>query len=109
MNGLQPRVQVPRTVDKGEIFEVRTFITHPMETGLRQDKSGAPIPRQIIHTFTCYHNDTLVFSADLREAMAANPFLSFTLRAQESGVLRFVWEEDGGGTSRLESPLTVRA
>jgi len=100
-------VQLPGHVAKGEVFEVRTLITHPMETGLRVDEAGHPIPRQLIHGFTCRYNDQVVFRADLHESVAANPFLSFYVRAADSGRLTFTWEEDGGAVHSLEAPLTV--
>jgi sulfur-oxidizing protein SoxZ len=78
-----------------------------METGLRHDNSGNKIPRQIINKFTCRYNDAVVFSVDLHEAMAANPYLAFYVRAAESGRLQFIWEEDGGAVSTLEKELTV--
>ena len=103
-----PRVQAPGTVAKGEIFQVRTLITHPMETGLRHDSEGRLIPRKIINKFTCRYNGAAIFSVDLHEAVAANPFLEFTVRAGESGKLEFAWEEDGGAVYKLEQQLTVR-
>ena len=104
-----PRVQVPSTVAAGEVFEVRTLISHPMETGLRHDETGRSIPRNIINTFSCRYDDLTVFRADLREAIAANPYLSFYVRAVQSGRLVFTWEQDGGAVFTLESPLTVRS
>ncbi len=104
---MQPRVQAPRAVAKGEVFQVRTLIDHRMETGLRHDNSGNKIPRQIINKFSCRYNDAVVFSVDLHEAMAANPYLAFYVRAAESGRLQFIWEEDGGAVSTLEKELTV--
>jgi sulfur-oxidizing protein SoxZ len=109
MAGVQPRVQSPGIVDKDEIFEVRTLISHPMETGLRRDGAGKIIPRDLIHRFSCRYNNDLVFSVDLHEAMAANPFLAFHLRAGDSGRLQFAWEEDDGTVTTLEAPITVRA
>jgi sulfur-oxidizing protein SoxZ len=101
------RVQVPSTVAKGEVFPVKTLISHQMETGLRHDDRGNAIPRKIINKFICRHNGVVVFIVDLHEAMAANPFIEFYLRATESGRLEFVWEEDGGGIYVLEHQLTV--
>ena len=109
MEAVQPRVQAPSVVDRAEVFLVRALISHPMETGLRHDANGASIPRRIIHTFSCRYDDVAVFTADLREAVSANPFLAFHVRAAESGVLRFVWEEDGGAVFSLDAPITVRA
>ena len=102
-----PRVQVPSAAVKGEVFPVKTLISHQMETGLRHDDQGNIIPRKIINKFTCRYNDVVVFSVDLHEAVAANPFIEFYLHATESGRLAFVWEEDGGGTYALEHHLTV--
>ena len=102
-----PRVQVPSAAASGEVFPVKTLISHPMETGLRRDDQGNAIPRKIVNKFICRHNDVVVFSVDLHEAMAANPFIEFYLRATASGRLEFVWEEDGGGIYVLEHRLTV--
>jgi sulfur-oxidizing protein SoxZ len=107
MPAIQPRIQAPDTVGKGEIFEVRTLINHPMETGLRKTDSGHPIPRDILYRFICRYNGMEVFKADLHEAMAENPYFSFYVKAASSGKLQLVWEEDGGAIVTLEKPLTV--
>ncbi len=98
---------MPSAAAKGEVFPVKTLISHQMETGLRRDDQGNVIPRKIINKFTCRYNDVVVFSVDLHEAVAANPFIEFYLRATESGRLAFVWEEDGGDTYALEHHLIV--
>ena len=104
---LTPRVVVPSAAAKGETFLVRTLISHKMETGLRRDAQGKVIPRKIINKFVCRYNDTQVFSADLHEAVSANPFVEFSLIATESGRLEFIWEEDGGRVYALSHELTV--
>jgi sulfur-oxidizing protein SoxZ len=102
-----PRVQVPATVAAGEFFQVKSLISHRMETGLRHDDKGDAIPRKIINKFVCRHNGVEVFSVDLHEAVAANPYFEFYLRATESGRLDFVWEEDGGAVYALAHQITV--
>jgi len=102
-----PRVQVLRTAAKGEIFQVKALISHQMETGLRRNDQGDVIPRKIINKFACRYNDVVVFGVDLHEAVAANPYLEFYLRATESGRLEFIWEEDGGHTYALTHQLIV--
>jgi sulfur-oxidizing protein SoxZ len=108
MADMQPRVQAPGTVAKGEIFQVRTIVSHPMETGLRHDPSGRLIPRKLINRFVCRYNGDIVFAAAMHEGMAADPYLAFNLRVAASGVLQFAWEEDGGAVFTLEKPLTVQ-
>ena len=103
----KPRVQVPEAVAKGETFKIRALISHPMETGLRRNAEGRAIPRKIINKFMCRYNDIVVFSADLHEAVAANPYLEFHLHATESGRLEFIWEEDGGSVIALRHAISV--
>jgi sulfur-oxidizing protein SoxZ len=107
MTASLPRVNVPSSATRGEIFVVRSLITHPMETGLRKDEQGELIPRKIINSFTCRYNGEIVFKAELHEAVAANPYIEFHVRALESGTLDYVWEEDGGAVFTLQSALTV--
>lgn len=103
----EPRVRAPSTAAKGETFEIKTLITHQMETGLRFDSAGKPIPRKIIHAFSCRYNGQTVFSVDLHEAIAANPYMEFYARADESGTLEFTWQEDGGAVYTTQQTLTV--
>jgi sulfur-oxidizing protein SoxZ len=102
-----PRVVVPSAAAKGEIFQVKTIISHQMETGLRRDDQGEVIPRKIINRFVCRYGGAVAFSVDLHEAIAANPYLEFYLCATESGQLEFVWEEDGGSVYSLSHDLVV--
>lgn len=102
-----PRVNVPSSAARNEIFQVRSLITHPMDTGLRKDEQGNIIPRKIINSFTCRYNGEMVFMAELHEAVAANPYFEFYVRARDSGTLEYIWEEDGGAIFTLQSTLTV--
>jgi sulfur-oxidizing protein SoxZ len=89
-------VHMPSTVRKGDVFEVRALIAHPMETGYRPGSDGRVLPRDIIRRFTCRYNAEVVFSAQLYQAVAANPYLSFHALATESGSLEFEWQGDNG-------------
>jgi sulfur-oxidizing protein SoxZ len=107
MNTPLPRINVPSTAARDEIFQVRSLITHPMNTGLRKDEQGKIIPRKIINSFTCRYNGEIVFKTELHEAVAANPYIEFYVRARDSGTLEYIWEEDGGAIFTLQSTLTV--
>ena len=56
-------INVPRKARRGEIVEIKTLISHPMETGYRRDNVGNPIPRDIISRFVCMYDGTEVFRA----------------------------------------------
>jgi sulfur-oxidizing protein SoxZ len=102
-----PRVLVPANVAKGEVFTIKALIAHPMETGLRKDDAGQIIPRKIINRFVCLYGGKVAFNAELHESISANPFFEFSLRATDSALLKFIWEEDGGAEFRLEHNLVV--
>ncbi len=89
-------INVPASAKRGEVIEIKTLIQHPMETGFRPGANGSILPRDIITRFTCTYNGEEVFSAELFPATAANPFLTFTTVATESGTFRFTWTGDNG-------------
>jgi sulfur-oxidizing protein SoxZ len=91
-------INVPSKARRGDILEIKTLMQHVMETGYRHDESGKAVPRDIINKFVCTYNGTEVFKADLHPAIAANPFISFSTVATESGVLAFTWTSDDGET-----------
>jgi sulfur-oxidizing protein SoxZ len=91
-------IRMPTQARKGEIIEIKTLISHPMETGYRRDATGQPIPRHIINRFVCRYNGEAVFQAELFPAIAANPFLTFFTVATDSGEVVFEWTDDQGST-----------
>lgn len=89
-------INAPKTARRGDVIEIRTLISHPMETGYRPGPEGRLLPRDIIERFTCAYNGVEVFRADLHQAVSANPFLVFTTVATESGTLTLTWTGDNG-------------
>jgi len=101
------RVKTPKSVKKGEVFEVKTLISHKMETGVGRDKKGNKIPRAIINKFVCTYNGKEVFSADWHPAVSANPYLAFYVKAEESGSLEMAWTDDAGKTVKKTAKVAV--
>jgi sulfur-oxidizing protein SoxZ len=100
-------ITVPETAKRGEVVEIKTLIAHPMETGYRVGSDGRVLPRDIIRSFTCSYNGVEIFRADLFPAMSANPFISFSTLATESGTLTFTWRGDNDFTQTETSAITV--
>jgi sulfur-oxidizing protein SoxZ len=100
-------INVPKDLKRGEVFEIKTLVRHPMETGYRRGVSGEEIPRDIIARFACTYNGEEVFGAELFPAIAANPFIAFFTTATESGELVFTWTDDGGKTWTETVKITV--
>ena len=89
-------INVPAKSKRGDVIEIKTLISHTMETGFRPDPTGKPIPRDIITDFVCKYNGEEVFRAELFPAIGANPFISFFTVATASGTLAFEWTGDNG-------------
>jgi sulfur-oxidizing protein SoxZ len=100
-------INLPQRAKPGEIVEIKTLISHPMETGYRLDNTGGAIPRDIISRFTCTYNGDEVFRADLFPAIAANPFIAFFTVATESGEFVFSWTDDHGQIQTEVRQITV--
>ena len=100
-------VNVPARARRGEIIEIKTLVSHPMETGFRRTQLGAVIPRDIVQRLVCTYNGAEIFRADLHSAIAANPFIVFTTIATESGTLAFHWTGDNGFSLTESASIAV--
>lgn len=100
-------ISAPKQARRGEVIEIKTLVSHPMETGHRRDQMGGAIPRDIIRRFVCSYNGTEVFRADLHPAISANPFIVFSTVATESGTLTFTWTGDNGFSATESATITV--
>lgn len=101
----KPRIRVPESAKVGDIIEVKTLISHVMETGQRKDAQGKPIPRNIINTFTASFNGKEVFKVDLQPGISANPYMAFHMRVLGPGDLELSWLDDAG--TRIVEKVTI--
>ena len=100
-------INVPTRAKRGEIIEIKTLMSHIMETGYRHTAEGAVIPRDIITSFSCRYNGNEIFRADLFPASSANPFITFFTTATASGKFEFEWIGDKGFAATASASITV--
>ncbi|MDB5518571.1 MAG: soxZ [Tardiphaga sp.] len=100
-------INVPAKAKRGEIVEIKALTSHIMETGFRHTESGEVVPRNIITSFACLYNGVEIFRADLFPAIAANPFISFSTVAMDSGTFEFRWIGDRGFSETASAQITV--
>ncbi len=100
-------INVPPQAKRGEIVEIKTLISHDMESGYRPDNVGRMVPRDIITLFVASYNGQEIFRAELHPAIAANPFIAFTTVATESGKIEFKWTGDNGFSATESASITV--
>jgi sulfur-oxidizing protein SoxZ len=100
-------INIPKKAKRGEIIEIKTLMSHIMETGYRRTASGQLVPRDIITSFTCRYNGVEIFRADLFPAIAANPFITFFTVVKESGKFDFEWIGDNGFSDTASAVISV--
>lgn len=108
MSNNKPRAKIsPADAKVGDIIEVKTLISHVMETGLRKDKNGQTIARNIINKFTATFEGEPVFSGDLQPGISANPYIAFNMRLTKPGAFELTWVDDAGESYSTTVPVTV--
>jgi len=100
-------INVPKKAKRGQVLEIKTLISHVMESGFRHGTNGRDIPRDIITSFSCRYNGEEIFATQLFPAIAANPFITFHTVATESGTLAFRWIGDNGFDVTEEAKIVV--
>jgi sulfur-oxidizing protein SoxZ len=103
----RPRVRLPESAKVGDVIEVKTLISHVMETGQRRETDGKPIPRFIINSFTASFAGAEVFKAELHPGISANPYLVFFMRVPGPGELELTWTDDSGAKVSEKLRLNV--
>ena len=103
----KPRIKLPKEAKKGEIIQIKTLVSHLMESGQRKDAQGKPIARKIINKFTCEFNGKPVFACDMEPAISANPYFEFNAKVSESGKFKFTWVDDNGSVYTDEAAIEV--
>ena len=103
----KPRIKLPESAKIGELIEIKTLISHVMETGQRKDAEGKTIPRSIINTFSAKCAGSDVFTAELQPGISANPYISFFMKVPGPGEFEFTWADDDGTKTVEKLKLNV--
>jgi sulfur-oxidizing protein SoxZ len=103
----KPRIKFPEAAKVGDVIEIKTLISHVMETGQRKDSEGKTIPRDIISSLVVSFAGKEFFTASMQPGISANPYISFYLRVPGPGDIKFVWTDDAGKSIVEDMKLNV--
>lgn len=91
----------------GDKAQVRVLMTHEMETGLRKDTAGKPVPAHHIQEVTARLNGKPVLAAQWGPSVSKNPFLQFSLKGAKPGdKLSVSWKDNKGDTRTDEATVS---
>jgi len=93
---------------KGGETEVKSLMSHVMETGLRKDKkTGKKIPAHFIKEVVCEHNGKQVLLAQWGVAISKNPYLSFKFKGGKKGdTIKISWQDNKGESASAEAKVS---
>ncbi len=93
----KPRIKLPKEAKQGEIIQIKTLVSHLMESGQRKDAQGKTIPAWHITQVSATHNGKPVLSAQWGPAVSKNPFLSFKFKGGAKGdKVQVSWVDNRG-------------
>lgn len=91
---------------KNGVTQVKALMSHPMETGLRKDTEGNPIPAHHITDVEVKMNDKVVLTAYWGGSVSQNPFMSFEIDGGAPGdTLSIMWKDNKGESQSKEVTL----
>ncbi len=100
-------LRVPKEAKKGEIVRVQMVITHPMTPPRRDPQTGQEVPAYHLTKLELFFNDKLVSTVNMGAGVSANPFMAFTLKVEEGGVVKIVYEDNKGGKWERSAEIKV--
>ena len=86
-------------------MDVKSLMKHPMETGLRKDKSGKKIPEHWIQDVTAEANGKVVFAAAFNTSISKDPYLAFAFAGAKGDTLKISWKDNNGKTDSAETKV----
>ena len=104
---MNARLSLPARVRRGEEFQLRVILQHPMENGLRRGEDGRAIPYSVVERLLVRYNGNEVFAAEMTPGIAANPYLAIHLVAEASGPVSVEWATTQGGKGAVSASLAV--
>ncbi|MFW5910759.1 MAG: thiosulfate oxidation carrier complex protein SoxZ [Thiohalospira sp.] len=86
---------------------VKALVSHPMETGEREDKdTGDKIPAHYIEEMTVKRNGDEILVAEMSSAISKNPYVSFRFDGASSGdTLSISWKDNKGESDSTETKI----
>ncbi len=98
-----------RAKEENGKVHLRALIRHPMETGLRKDKTtGILVPAHYINALVVESNGVAVFSADWSGAISANPFISISFDGSVGDKVKITWKDNQGNSDFLEKTVGAK-
>jgi sulfur-oxidizing protein SoxZ len=91
------RIRLPQEIKEGEVIRIRALVPHVMEV-VQRDSDGNVVDKNynFIHSVVVTYNGKEIMRGQLTQAISANPYIEFPVRAMEPGVVEVTFEDTHG-------------
>ncbi|MFT5644101.1 MAG: sulfur-oxidizing protein SoxZ [Janthinobacterium sp.] len=91
----------------GEFTEVKVLMSHPMETGMRKDASGAVKPAHYITDVLATYAGKTVLQGRFSQSVSQNPYLAFKFKGGVKGEkVQISWVDNTGDKRSDEATIS---
>jgi sulfur-oxidizing protein SoxZ len=94
----EARIKVPDRITRGEVIQVNSIISHPMDTGFFRTAEGQPIPAYFIKDVVVSYGEEEVARFEWTSGISRDPVVTFTVKADKEAPLTMVWTDNKGAT-----------
>ncbi len=93
---------------KDGVTEVKTLITHPMETGQRKDKkTGQLVPAHFINEIVAEAAGKTVLTTQWSAGISRNPYLAFSFTGANAGdEVKVSWTDNKGESDSVTAKIS---
>ena len=92
----EARIKIPDRIARGEVIQVNSIISHPMDTGFFRTAEGQPIPAYFIKEVVVSYGEEEVARFEWTSGISRDPVVTFTLKADKEAPLTMVWTDNKG-------------
>ena len=105
----EARIKVPDRISRGEVIQVNSIITHPMDTGFFRTAEGQPIPAYYIKEVVVNYGEEEVARFEWTSGVSRDPVVTFTLKADKEAPLTMVWTDNKGAAFKHSTGISFAA
>lgn len=105
----EARIRLPNRIGRGQVIQVHSIISHPMDTGFFRTPEGAPIPAWFIREVEIVYAGRQVGRFRWTSGISRDPVISFHLVADVEGPLLMRWTDSKGSVFEQTAQVAFSA
>lgn len=107
MSKIKSMVKIkPNKYADGEVVKVSLMVMHPMETGLRKDKTtGNLVPADYVNNVKFIYNGETITTMNVWESLSTNPVFTTYMKINGAGDLKVIFTDNSGSVNEKSEKI----